>query len=137
MEKTNEYQFDIKYRTINCSMFIDAMNDLCQLYTNKLSPEFKANNLTHETLQVSHESYTRLNVSNDLYSIKFEYYDYDTGSHYPSDPKMYFILAKGNEKQIVIDKNVTTIHIKTTSKHFENFCAYVKAHIEPILSNHP
>lgn len=133
MGTINEYKFELKHRTINCSMFIDAMNDLCQLYTNKLSPKFTSKDLTHEYPKDSHESFTRLNISNNVHSIKFQYYDYDTGSHYPSDPKMYFILAKGTEQQIVMDKNATTINVKTTSQHFDNFCAYIKANIEPIL----
>lgn len=133
METSNEYVFKMKYELFNSTGFIIKMNTLCQFYTGNLCPEFKLEDVTCEDRQATRESFSRINVSNQLYSIQYEYYDYDTGSHYSSSPKMEFTLKKGDEKQIYIQKNSNIITVQTTSKHFENFCAYIKANLEPLL----
>lgn len=133
METVNEYNFKMNHELFNSTGFIIQMNTLCQFYTGNLCPEFKLEDVAHENRQETLESFSRINVFNQLYSIEYEYYDYDTGSHYGSNPKMEFTLKKGDEKQIYIQKNGNTITVQTTSKHFDNFCAYIKANIEPIL----
>ncbi|MBK8368825.1 MAG: hypothetical protein IPL10_15870 [Bacteroidetes bacterium] len=85
-----------------------------------------------KTDQATRRSFSRINVSNQLYSIQYEYYDYDTGSHYSSNLK-WNSLYKGRRKQIYIQKNSNIITVQTTSKHFDNFCAYIKANLEPLL----
>ena len=133
MEKCNDYTFEMKQTTIDSRGFITAMNTLCQFYTGNICPIFKPEDITYENRQTTHESFSRINVSNEFYTIRYEYYDYDTGSHYSSSSRMDFILKKGEEKQISMQKHGNTITVQTTSNHFDNFCAYIKTNIEPIL----
>lgn len=109
----NQYKAERRY--------ILLMNDICQLISSNACPAFSDADINYQDIQLTHETYRRINLQSNDFDINYVDYEYDTG-HWNSSKGGHITFTMSKKNQQLFNSEIKSssiyIYLNDEVRHF-------------------